>query len=174
LTRIWPCKDGYISWFFWEGVMSVPTNLPLIKWMESEGLADEFLLKYDWAHFDNKTTQAEIDRIEAFTAPFFLAHTKAELFEGAIHRNVQVYPVSTASDMLNDAQLAARKFWVEIDHPELGSAITYPGAFACTSQVPPRLTRRAPLVGEHNREVLETELGLSHGELLTLMQAGVV
>ena len=117
--------------------MSVPTNVPLIKWMESEGMADEFLLQYDWSRFSGQTPQADIDRIESLTAPFFLAHTKAELFEGAIKRNVQVYPVSTASDMLGDPQLASRNFWVEMDHPELGTSITYPGAFAFTSEAPP-------------------------------------
>ena len=134
VTRIWPCKDGFVSWFYWEGVMSLPTNVPLIKWMESEGMADEFILKFDWSKFGPETLRADIDRIEATTARFFQAHTKAELFEGAIQSNVQVYPVSTAADMLADSQLASRKFWVNIDHPELGVSLPYPGAFAAASE----------------------------------------
>ena len=174
VTRIWPCKDGYISWFYWEGVMSIPTNVPLVKWMENEGMADEFILKFDWSKFGPGTAREDIDRIEATTSKFFLSHTKAELFEGAIQRNVQVYPVSTAPDMLDDPHLSSRKFWVEVDHPELDTSITYPGAFACTSEAPPRISRRAPLIGEHNQEIFEKELGMPHDQLALLKQAGVI
>jgi crotonobetainyl-CoA:carnitine CoA-transferase CaiB-like acyl-CoA transferase len=131
-------------------------------------------LKTDWSRFGSGTTQEEIDRIEAPTAKFFLSHTKAELFEGAIQKNVQVYPVSTAADMLADPQLAARKFWVNLENPELGASLTYPGAFAAASEAPPRITRRAPLIGEHNAEIYEGELGFSHEQILMLRQAGVV
>ena len=99
--------------------MSERTNIPLVKWMESEGMADDYLLHFDWSKFGNDTTQEEVDRIEAPTAKFFLAHTKAELFAGAVRTNTQVYPVSTQADMLADTQLAARQFWVEVEHPEL-------------------------------------------------------
>jgi benzylsuccinate CoA-transferase BbsE subunit len=174
LTRIWPCKDGFVSWFYWEGVMSLPTNVPMVKWIESQGMADEFILKFDWSKFGSETSRDAIERIEAVTAKFFLSHTKAELFEGAIQRNVQVYPVSTAPDMLDDAQLISRKFWVEMDHPELGASLIYPGSFAMASEAPPRINRRAPLIGEHNQEIYEGELGLSHEQLLMLKQAGVI
>ncbi len=174
LTRLWPCKDGYVSWFFWGGVMSVRTNVPLVKWMESEGYADEYLLNFNWEKFGNQTTQEEIDRIEAPTAKFFLAHTKKELFEGAVRTNTQVYPVNTPADIVGDEQLAARKFWVQLDHPELGTRITYPGPFAMTNEAQPCPTRRAPLIGEHNQEIYEGELGLSKEEIVALRQAGVI
>jgi crotonobetainyl-CoA:carnitine CoA-transferase CaiB-like acyl-CoA transferase len=174
LTRLWPCKDGYISWFFWGGVMSERTNVPLVKWMESEGMADDYLLSYDWSKFGNDTTQQEVDRIEAPTAKFFLAHTKAELFAGAVRTNTQVYPVATQADMIADPQLAARKFWVEVDHPELGTRVTYPGAFANATEAPPKISRRAPLIGEHNLEIYCDELGISRDELAALRQAGVI
>ena len=174
VTRIWPCKDGFISWFYWEGVMSLTTNLPLVKWIESEGMADEFITQFDWSKFGPETPRDAIDRIEAPTAKFFLSHTKAELFEGAIHRNVQVYPVSTAADILADPQLTSRKFWTEVEHPELGTSLPYPGAFAAASEAPPRITRRAPLIGEHNSEIFEADLGFSHEQILMLKQAGVI
>jgi crotonobetainyl-CoA:carnitine CoA-transferase CaiB-like acyl-CoA transferase len=174
LTQLWKCKDGYVAWFFWGGVMSERTNIPLVKWMESEGMADDFLLKYDWSKFGNNTTQEEIDRMEAPTAKFFLSHTKAELFEGAVRTGAQVYPVSTQADLLADKQLAARKFWVDIEHPELGARLKYPGAFATTTEAQPRITRRAPLIGEHNREIYEGELGISREKMVVLKEAGVI
>jgi benzylsuccinate CoA-transferase BbsE subunit len=174
LTRLWPCQDGYISWFFWGGVMSERTNIPLVKWMESEGMADDYLLHFDWSKFGNDTTQQEVDLIEAPTAKFFLAHTKADLFAGAVRTNTQVYPVSTQADMMVDSQLAARRFWVEVEHPELGTRITYPGAFAGASEAPPGISRRAPLIGEHNLAIYQGELGLPLERLAVLREAGVI
>ncbi len=173
LTRLWPCQDGYVSWFFWGGVMS-HTNVPLVEWMKSEGMADDFLLNYDWSKYNNETTQQEIDRMEGPTARFFLAHTKAELFQGALEYGVQLYPVSTPSDMMASPQLTARNFWQEVEHPELGATLTYPGTFAATEAEPPRISRRAPLIGEHNREIYEGELGISAENLRVLKQTGVI
>ena len=173
LTQIWKCKDGYVSWFFWGGVMSERTNIPLVKWMESEGMADEYISKFDWAKFGNNTTQEEINRIEAVTAKFFLAHTKMELFEGAVRTNSQVYPVYTQGDILTDVQLEARKFWVQVDHPELGRKLTYPGAFVSTNEAPPHITRRAPRIGEHNIEIYES-LGYTREQIITLREAGAI
>jgi benzylsuccinate CoA-transferase BbsE subunit len=174
LTQLWPCKDGYVSWFYWGGPMSLRTNVPMVKWMESEGMADDFLKEFDWSTFGMDTSQEEMERIEEPTAKFFLAHTKTELFEGALKNGVQLYPVSTPADMLESPQLAARNFWQEVEHPELGTSITYPGAFANASEAPPRISRRAPLIGEHNQEIYEEELGISKEKLLVLKQAGVI
>ncbi|OGO38156.1 MAG: hypothetical protein A2147_10525 [Chloroflexi bacterium RBG_16_57_8] len=174
LTRLWPCKDGYVSWFFWGGVMSLRTNVPLVDWMKSEGMADDYVSNFDWSRFGNETSQEEVNRIEAPTARFFLSRTKAELLEGALRYNAQVYPVSTPADMLADPQLEARGFWADVEHPELGTTITYPGAFAHTNEAPPRITRRAPLIGEHNQEIYEGELGISKERMVMLREAGVI
>ena len=174
LTGTWPCKDGHVLWIYWGG-MAGPMSIALVKWMDSEGMTDDFLKGFDWDTFDMRTvTQETIDRLEEPTAKFFLAHTKAELYEGAFKRRVIVYPVATTADMLESTQLAARGFWVELEHPELGTSITYPGAFAKTSEGPPRVSRRAPLIGEHNQEVYEKELGIPKEELLILKQVKVI
>jgi len=115
-----------------------------------------------------------MDKIDAPTARFFLTKTKAELLEGAIIRGVMLYPVATTADMLENAQLAARKFWVDVVHPELGTTITYPGAFGLFSETPTRISRRAPLIGEHNKEIYQDELGISREQLILLKQAGVI
>lgn len=174
LTRIWPCRDGYVSWYFQNGAMSRRSNRTLVDWMLAEGLADDFIAGYDWEKFSVLTPQAEIDAIEAPTARFFLAHTRDELFEGALKYDVQLYPVSTTADTLNNEQLKARQFWQPVEHPELGTTINYPGGFAVSSQASPRIIRRAPLIGEHNFEIYGGELGLSTEEMKSLKLAGVI
>jgi len=173
-TQIWPCKDGYVSWSH-GGPSPLGPSLPLIKWMESEGITSDLIKNFNW----NKPgflgiSQEEMDQIEEPTARFFMTHTKAELLEGAIKHKVMLYPVATSADMLENIQLTSREFWMEVEHPELGTTITYPGAFGIFSEMSPRISRRAPLIGEHNEEIYEKELGISREKLITLKQAGVI
>ncbi len=161
LGRIWTCKDGQISWSYQGGAGGVSRNspVPLLQWMDSEGMLNDFLKGFNWASFDVLTTTQEIvERIEEPIRKFFLTHTKAELCEGALERHIQLYPISTSADMLENVQLAAREYWVKLEHPELGTTLTYPGAFINVSEAPVRVWRRAPLIGEHNQEILEKEL----------------
>ncbi len=173
-TQIWPCKDGWVSWSHGGNSVLAP-SLPLIKWMESEGYSNAFIKNFNWDRPDfPKISQEEMDLIEEPTARFFLTHTKTELLEGAVKYKIMLYPVSTTADMLDNRQLASRNFWVELEHPELGVSITYPGAFAHFSESPIRISRCAPLIGEHNCEIYEQELGMSKDELVALKQAGVI
>ncbi|MFC1928893.1 CaiB/BaiF CoA transferase family protein [Chloroflexota bacterium] len=171
--RVWPCKDGYIL-FYWEGGERARLhNMQFVNWMDSEGMADDFLREFDWDTYDlETTTQAVVDRLEEATGKFFMSHTKAELLEGAVKHRAILYPISTTKDILDSVQLAARGFWAEVEHPELGTTITYPGAFAQLSEASPGISRRAPLIGEHNQEIYEKELGVPEGESLTSKQAG--
>ncbi len=173
-ARLFPCKDGWVSWSH-GGPSVLGPSLPLIRWMQAEGMSNEFLDKFDWQRPDFATiSQEEMDKIDAPTARFFLTKTKAELLAGAVKRAVMLYPVATTADILADPQLAARKFWVELAHPELGTTITYPGAFGLCSETPPRLSRRAPLIGEHNLEIYQDELGFSREQLIMWKQAGII
>ncbi|MBN2076414.1 MAG: CoA transferase [Dehalococcoidales bacterium] len=173
-TRLFPCKDGWVSWSH-MGTSVLGPSLPLIRWMREEGMSNEFLENFDWTRPDFMAVpQEEMDKIDEPTARFFMTKTKAELLEGAVSRGVMMYPVATTADMLEDAQLIARKFWVDVEHPELGATIRYPGAFGHFSETPPVIRRRAPLIGEHNLEIFQDELGISGEELTILKQTGVI
>ena len=175
VRRIWPCKDGYVYAIYWSGQFARRWNSPLVRWMESEGVADDFIREFDWDTFNMGETNKEIvDGIEKPTLRLFEKHTKKELLEGALKHNVQVYPLSSTEEIVNSPQLAARDFWVDVEHPELGASITYPGPFAKATESPPRIFRRAPLIGEHNQEIYEKELGISKEKLLILKQAKVI
>jgi len=154
MTRMWPCKDGYVSWFYFGGAAR-RWDIPLLEWMDEEGMSDDFVKGFDWDTFDWRTaTQEVVDRLEEPPRRFFMTHTKAELLEGALKHRAMLYPVSTAKDTIESVQLAARGFWVELEHPELGTTITYPGAFAKTSEAAPRVSRRAPRIGEQTGKSL--------------------
>ena len=75
---------------------------------------------------------------------------------------------------LNDPHLDDRGFWKEVAHPELGRSFVYPGEAAIYNGSPWRISRRAPLIGEHNVEIFCTELGLSRNELSVLAENRVI
>jgi benzylsuccinate CoA-transferase BbsE subunit len=174
VMHIWPCKDGYVMWRYTGGPNAVRHSIPLVNWMTEEGMADEWLQNFDWQSFSHfTTTQEVIDRMEEQTIRFFMTHTKAEMMEGAIKYRIMLYPVAAANDIAGSPQLAARDFWKDVEHPELGESITYPGKWANASETPPDISRRAPLIGEHNAEVL-ADVGISNDELAELGRAGVI
>ncbi|MCK4790930.1 MAG: CoA transferase, partial [Desulfobacteraceae bacterium] len=91
----------------------------------------------------------------------------------AVKRRIMGYPVSTAKDIMENPQLAAREVWQEIEHPELNDTITYPGPWVKLSKSSLGIRRRAPLIGEHNEEIYK-ELGLPRQDVLALKQANVI
>jgi crotonobetainyl-CoA:carnitine CoA-transferase CaiB-like acyl-CoA transferase len=74
---------------------------------------------------------------------------------------------------MNDEQYAARKYFVEVEHPETGKH-KYAGWPYQMTATPPQVHRPAPLLGEHNREVFCTVLGYSSDEFKRLKKAGIV
>jgi len=75
-------------------------------------------------------------------------------------------------DVFNDPHLAARGFFVEVDHPYTGP-LKYPGANFKMSETEWK-AGRAPLLGEHNREVYCDRLGYSAEELVRMREQGVI
>jgi crotonobetainyl-CoA:carnitine CoA-transferase CaiB-like acyl-CoA transferase len=75
--------------------------------------------------------------------------------------------------LLGDPHLHARRFVVKVDHPEAGPRDTVGlpwriGEVADTEYAP------APLLGEHNRYVFGSLLGLSDDEIRTLIDEKVI
>ena len=102
--------------------------------MAERGQRGPYLEAIDWEVFDVATlTLAEVERMEAAIAPFFLTLTKREWLEGAEARRILGYAVADAADILADPQLAAREVWREVEAPELGRAVTLPGGWYRTA-----------------------------------------
>jgi crotonobetainyl-CoA:carnitine CoA-transferase CaiB-like acyl-CoA transferase len=76
-------------------------------------------------------------------------------------------------DVLTDPNLAARGYWKNLEHRELGTSIPYPKQFVRSSEAEVATRFRAPLIGEHNGEIYG-ELGLSPRQVVALRQAGVI
>jgi len=172
--RMYRCKDGWVSWSYRANPAVYPSK-PLVKWLEDEGVSTPYVSNFDFTRPDfAQIPQEEWDQFEEPTAKFFMTKTKAELLDGAVKYGVMLYPVSTTADMMGNPQLIARDFWKEVPHAELKDTITYPGPFVLASESPLSISRRAPLIGEHNKEIYEGELGISKEKLTVLKQARVI
>ena len=175
MPAAYPCRDGYICWLIYGARAGGITNKEMVKWMEEKGISTEWLKTQDWDKFDpGPATQEDFDQFTKPVANFLSDLNKMEFLEEAVKRRIMGYPVSTAKDILENPQLRARKVWQEIEHPELGATITYPGPWAKFSESSVGIQRRAPLIGEHNREIYVDELGMSDNELIMLKQGNII
>jgi len=174
---MWPCKDGHVLCLLGGGgqLGMVKSSSALVKMASAEGYALE-LRDYDWSTYDaSKITQEERDHLEALLGEYIRTKTKAELLDAAVQKEILIIPVTDAKDVTESDQLAARQFWVTVAHSELGDAITYPGWPVKWTGLPPyRPQRRAPLIGEHNREIYEAELGITSQQLAFLAARGAI
>ena len=81
-------------------------------------------------------------------------------------------PINTTEDLLSEPQFQERGFWEEADHPVVGR-LTYPGKPAISSELPWKIRRPAPLLGEHNKEVYAS-LGYTRQDLVKLREGGII
>jgi len=75
---------------------------------------------------------------------------------------------------VDDPQLTARGFFSEIVHPELARQVRYPGGPFFFTVTPWRIARRPPLLGEHNSDIYQGELGVSTATMAQLAQEQII
>jgi crotonobetainyl-CoA:carnitine CoA-transferase CaiB-like acyl-CoA transferase len=175
LPLLWECRDGSVAFFFWVGPGFVKHNTALIDWIRESGVDPGLLGRWDWEKDGwNHWTVEEVEEIRGTLERFFMKYTKMELHEGAMEKRIQLTPVLTTGDLLEFPLFRERDFWREVDHPELGTKITYPGGPVRTGIGDCGVRFRAPLIGEHNNEILGGELCLSREDLVNLKQRRII
>lgn len=159
-----PCKDGYTSVFpigfqhWWVAFVRMMDNP---EWTDSE------LFNTPEARRENA------DALRHLCDEWLMSHTKEEIYELALREGIPGFPVNAIEDVLHSEQYNSRDFWVDVDHPMTGP-VRQPGAPAIYSGTPWSIRRPAPLLGEHNVEVICDQLGHTRRELRALMQSGTV
>jgi len=172
--QVWPCKDGFVFFFMLGGAQGAKTGRALTKWMEELGMSNEFLSTFVWEKLDIAMAPQDLmDHLSAPIEEFFRTRTKKEVLNAAMARNISICPLFSMEDQVKDPHLAARAYWVQMEHPELGAAVSYPRQFVRSSECETGTRFKAPLIGEHNTDVYG-EIGLSGKSLVALKEAGVI
>ena len=120
----------------------------------------------------NSARMANLDALTAAMSDVLAARTRADWLAAFDAAGVPAGPVQTIGEALTHPQTLARGMVVELAHPQAGAtkALGCPLHFSAT---PTRITRPAPMLGEHTREVL-AEHGYSEEEIEALETTGVV
>ena len=121
------------------------------------------------------TNTARMDNIDALTAAInavLCTRTKADWTERLAAAGVPVGPVHSLAEALAHPQTLARGMVVDIVDPQAGptKAIGCPIHFSAT---PTRITRPAPALGQHTREIL-ADYGYDDAAIDVLVADGVV
>ena len=143
----------------------------LAQWMDTYGLAGDLL---DDKYLDLDTFRASLPHINEVIANFITQIPQEEAWRGGQKHGYPWGAIRTLDEIVEDDHLKARGFFTEVAHPELDRTFTYPGPAAIYNGSPWAISRRAPLIGEHNVEIWCDELGLSKGELTAMAEGGVI
>jgi crotonobetainyl-CoA:carnitine CoA-transferase CaiB-like acyl-CoA transferase len=151
------CADGYIT--------LGAANDRLFQW------TCELLGHPEWAQdpaYANDTLRvrnraALVGQIEAITVLQTRDYWLAQ-FDAA---GIPCGPINNYAEAFADPQVQSREMVVDVDHPTLGR-LRMAGAPVKMSETPPRANRRAPVLGEHTREVLR-EVGYSDEDIAALV-----
>ena len=172
----WPCKDGYVNYMVQGGTVAYSTRA-LLAWMKEDKFDTSDLDAIDWEKMGYGAITPELmAQLGGPLGDFFRGHTRAELVQGSLDRRILLFPVATPSALEGHPQLDARGYFRELDHPELKESVRYPGAFIKSGDGShiAGVYRRPPLIGEHNIQIYQEEMGLSSLELETLKRGGVI
>jgi crotonobetainyl-CoA:carnitine CoA-transferase CaiB-like acyl-CoA transferase len=187
---LYECEDGHIFAYVVAG-FGAGWDV-IIEWMDSEGKAGDLKdpkWNETWELFSNfkqlvalandpprlMTLLEQSAHINGLLKDFLRRKTKHQIYDEASERRIMMVPVQSVKDLVLSPQLEALGFFQDVEHPELGQTLKYPGS-PCyhLSETPWRISRRAPLIGEHNSEIYEKEMGYSKEKLILLKQEGAI
>ncbi len=139
-SGVYPCKDGFVrvaSLFpFWPRFVKLFPELG-----EMFSFPDEVL------DLNNKGI------VDALWYEWCANRTKNEIMEACQAVKYFGMAINTPKDAIMSPQFNERGFWVEVEHPVTGKQI-YPGDQLHAERSEWEVRRPAPLLGQHNDEIL--------------------
>ncbi len=116
---------------------------------------------------------AHRDEIDAAVAEWCGARDAFDASLELREAGVPAYVPLRATDFHADAQLEARKFFIELDHAKIGRML-FDGAVTTFSQTPAAPKWAGPLIGQHTFEVMQELLGYSEDEIAEIAASGAL
>ena len=160
---IYPCQDGHV------GIIAGPDHRwpEVARIMNREELSDP--------RFVSRSGRLEnADEVDAYMLPFLIENNKLDIFKSGQESGLGFSFVATMKDILEMEQLLDRDYFVELNHPVAGN-LTYPGAPIMPEEsVDAWVFKRAPMLGEHTKSVLDSWLGYSDKQVSELVEQCVL
>ena len=160
---IYPCQDGHV------GIIAGPDHRwpEVARIMNREELSDP--------RFVSRSGRLEnADEVDAYMLPFLIDNNKLDIFKSGQESGLGFSFVATMKDILEMEQLLDRDYFVELNHPVAGN-LTYPGAPIMPEEsVDAWVFKRAPMLGEHTKSVLDSWLGYSDKQVSELVEQCVL
>jgi len=157
------CKDGYIynafseekEWRKFVQVMGQP------DWADSELFKDYASRAEYW------------DALKPLIEDWTMQFSMEEIYRMSQENGAPVGAVYTAKELLTDRQMAARGFFVELEHQVCGK-LTYPGVPYVSSEATGAQPTAAPVLGQDNEEIYCRRLGYTRADLSKFAEAGII
>lgn len=102
-----------------------------------------------------------------------ISHDAWELTRQLQAAGIAAFPSANALHLDRDEHLRTRAIWEQVHHPRIGRVQVMGAHFMIDGERPPVWTA-APLLGEHNEEVLRDLLGLSEEDIRSLVSESIV
>jgi crotonobetainyl-CoA:carnitine CoA-transferase CaiB-like acyl-CoA transferase len=121
---------------------------------------------------DNSARMQNLQALTDAMGSVLATGTRDEWIAAFDAAGVPAGPVNTIGEALSHPQTLARSMVVDLEHPQAGptKALGCPVHF---SETPTQITRHAPMLGEHSRELLK-EYGYSDAEIDGFAADGVI
>ena len=140
---VFPAADGWVT-------VGSPTDAFWVKLCKLMGRPD---LAEDPRFRSNDDRVKNAAALKAELGKFTRARTKAQLRD-LLGGQLPFGPIYDAQDIFTDPYFAARQMLVEVDQPHSQQKLTIAGVPIKMSETPGGVRSRAPMLGEHTREVL--------------------
>ncbi len=141
-TNLFETKDGYI----WLMPNSPRHWASLVEWMDNPVLKEDV-----WKNPAFRNSNGDV--ADMFVTEFSRQFTKMEFTWEAQRRHIPAVFLATIEDAAKSEHFAYRKFFVRQEHPVVGE-YTMPGPPYRWTETPWNQYRPAPLLGQHQEEVL--------------------
>ena len=166
--RAFTCRDGKwlqisaVAQRDWERLTAVLARNPGYESLPTDTRFDTFQKRVDnrpimWPYLD----------------ALFLTKDRADWLRELEEGDIACGPVNNVAEALSDPQTLARRMVVEVDQPHWGKYKTL-GMPVKMTQIPEERFDPPPVLGEHNREILEGLLGYSSQYVDSLVKENAI
>ena len=158
------CKDGYVG-------LIVATEGDWAKFCQAIQRPD--LVGHEGATSGPERAKNMSGFLGEVINDWFGGQTKADASAKLLAVGLPVGPVQTAQEIYDDPHVAARQLMIDVPDPILGS-VKLVGPVARMSSGSEPLVGPAPLLGEHNTEILTEVLGYTREQVDELKGYGIL